>query len=75
MAKNKIASKGGDQFMLRFTPGLRTRIAKRAADNGRSINTEIIDAIEQYLLQSDRISQMWDFYETLRKERSDRAGA
>jgi hypothetical protein len=59
----KIAAKGADQYMLRLPPGLRDRVAQRAAENGRSINTEIIDAIEKHLEGADRIAQLWAFLE------------
>jgi hypothetical protein len=59
----KIAAKGADQYMLRLPPGLRDRVAKRAGENGRSINTEIIDAIEKHLVGADRIAQLWAFME------------
>ena len=45
----KIASKNADQYMFRLPPGLRDQVARRAAENGRSMNTEIIDAIENHL--------------------------
>ena len=43
----KIAGKDADQYMLRLPDGLRDRVAKRATENGRSMNTEIIEAIEK----------------------------
>jgi hypothetical protein len=71
---SKIAAKDADQYMLRLPPGLRDRVAKRAAKNGRSMNTEIIDAIEQYLVGADRITKLWEFFEKHRRniERLDR---
>jgi hypothetical protein len=44
-----IAPKKAAQYMLRLPPGLRTLVANRAAENGRSMNTEIIDAIQRHL--------------------------
>ena len=52
-----------DQYMLRLPPGLRERVAQRAADNGRSMNTEIINAIEQHLIGADRVSQLWELWQ------------
>ena len=46
---NLIAAKDADSYMLRLPPGLRDRVRKRATDNGRSMNTEIVAAIEQWL--------------------------
>jgi predicted DNA-binding protein len=63
----KIATKGGDQYMLRLPAGLRDRVARRAAENGRSMNIEIIDAIEKYLDETDRISQLWEMFEKHRE--------
>jgi hypothetical protein len=64
----KIAAKDADQYMLRLPPGLRDQVARRAAENGRSMNTEIIDAIEKHLKGSDRVTQLWDIFE---KHRAD----
>lgn len=62
----KIAAKDADQYMLRLPPGLRDRVAKRATENGRSMNTEIIEAIEKHLEAADRVTELSDF---LRKHR------
>lgn len=63
----KIAAKDADQYMLRLPPGLRDRIAYRAAQNGRSMNTEICDAIEKYLEGADRMTRVWEFIEKHRE--------
>jgi hypothetical protein len=63
----KIAAKDADQYMLRLPPGLRDQVARRAAENGRSMNTEIIDAIEKHLRDADRITQLWDLFEKHRE--------
>jgi|SRR5438067_8849202 hypothetical protein len=59
----KIAAKNADQYMLRLPPGLRDSVARRAAENGRSMNTEIIDAIENHLRGADRVTQLWEAFE------------
>jgi predicted DNA-binding protein len=59
----KIAAKDADQYMLRLPPGLRDQVARRAAENGRSMNTEIIDAIEKHLRDADRVTQLWEAFE------------
>jgi hypothetical protein len=64
---NKIAGKDAEQYMLRLPAGLRDKVARRAAENGRSMNTEIIDAIEKYLEGTDRISQLWEMFEKHRE--------
>ena len=53
-----IASKGGDQYMLRLPDGLRERAKRRAADNGRSLNTEIVAALERHLESGDRLAEL-----------------
>lgn len=58
----KIAAKDADQYMLRLPPGLRDRVARRAAENGRSMNTEIVEAIEQHLTRADRVTQLWELF-------------
>jgi predicted DNA-binding protein len=59
----KIAAKDADQYMLRLPPGLRDQVARRAAENGRSMNTEIIDAIEKHLRDADRVTKLWEAFE------------
>jgi hypothetical protein len=63
----KIAAKDADQYMLRLPPGLRDRVAQRAAENGRSMNTEIIEAIEKHLIGEDRVTRLWEFFEKNRE--------
>jgi len=38
-----------DKFMLRFPDGMRDAIANRAKENGRSMNSEIIQILEDTL--------------------------
>ena len=61
--QTKIAAKNADQYLLRLPDGLKDRVAQRAAENGRSMNTEIVTAIERYLTDADRITQLWEFFE------------
>lgn len=53
-----IASKRANQYMLRFPDGLRERLAARATANGRSMNTEIIAAIERAMEDDDRLTKI-----------------
>jgi hypothetical protein len=46
---------------------LRDKVAARAAQNGRSVNTEIIEAIEHHLRGTDRITRLWEFFERHRE--------
>jgi hypothetical protein len=61
-AAQMIAGKDADQYMLRLPPGLRDQVARRAAENGRSMNSEIIDAIEKHLRDADRVTQLWEVF-------------
>ena len=62
----KIAAKDA-QCMLRLPPGLRDKVAARAAQNGSSMNTEIIEAIEHHLQGADRMTRLWEFFEQHRE--------
>ncbi|WP_202802074.1 Arc family DNA-binding protein [Bradyrhizobium japonicum] len=42
--------------MLRLPDGMRDKLAKLADANGRSMNAEIVSALEQHLTGSDRLS-------------------
>lgn len=53
-----IAHKEGDQYQVRFPDGLRERVKRLAAANGRSLNSEIIDAIERHLERGDRLDEI-----------------
>lgn len=63
----KIAAKDADQYMLRLPSGMRGQIAKLAEENGRSMNTEIVAAIEQHLKSPARLDAVERFIETHRK--------
>jgi predicted DNA-binding protein len=63
----KVAGKRADQYMLRFSEGMRDRLAKLAGANGRSMNAEILEAIEKHLEGTDRVTQIWEFVEKHRE--------
>jgi predicted DNA-binding protein len=74
----KIAAKRADQYMLRFPDGMRENLAKLATANGRSMNTEIIAALEKHLEGNDKISeldrkieQLWLKFEDLEAKLKD----
>lgn len=46
----KFPSQIQDKFTVRFPDGMRDAIAERAKDNGRSMNSEIIDMIGKALV-------------------------
>lgn len=50
-----IANKDADQYLLRLPDGLREQIRERADANGRSMNTEIIAALTQWLLDEQSV--------------------
>jgi hypothetical protein len=63
----KMAGKRADQYMLRFPEGMRENLAKLAASNGRSMNTEIIAALEKHLERDSdikrlerKLGELWD---------------
>ena len=58
MAK-KITRAGLDQFVLRLPPGMRDRIANIANENARSMNTEIVSALEKHIEDADTLAELW----------------
>ncbi|MGE0524375.1 MAG: Arc family DNA-binding protein [Variibacter sp.] len=52
------AGRGSDQFVVRFPAGMRDRVAAMAANNGRSMNAEIIAAVERHLKGPDRLDAL-----------------
>jgi predicted DNA-binding protein len=53
-----IAHRTDVQYLLRLPEDLRKRIKARASLNGRSINTEIVAAIEKHLNGGDRVEEL-----------------
>lgn len=49
VAKKIAPVKGSQQCLLRLPFGLRDGLARRARENGRSMNTEIVDAVQKHL--------------------------
>lgn len=49
-----------DKFMLRLPEGMRDAIADRAQSNGRSMNSEIVQIIEDALASNEKGSQGLD---------------
>jgi predicted DNA-binding protein len=66
-SSGKVAGKRADQYMLRFSEGMRDRLAKLAGANGRSMNAEILEAIEKHLEGADRVTQLWEVFEKHRE--------
>lgn len=69
----KTAGRGADQYVVRFPEGMRDAIARLAESNGRSINTEIIAAIEQHLRGPSRLDALEAFVDKHRKMLDDLA--
>lgn len=55
---SKVPSRGVDQFVLRFPNGIRERIREEAEQNGRSMNSEILDRLEASLEARETIQQL-----------------
>lgn len=49
-----------ERFTVRFPDGMRDAIAERAKNNGRSMNSEIIQILEDALASDDRRSRGLD---------------
>lgn len=49
MARGDFPSAKQDQFVLRFPDGMREKIKRAAAENGRSMNAEIIHRLQTTL--------------------------
>lgn len=54
----KPPSKKAPQFVLRYTPEMRDKIARLAKANGRSINSELIALLERALSYGDDVEQL-----------------
>jgi hypothetical protein len=61
----KSPGRGSDQFVLRFPDGMRDRIASLAAENGRSMNAEIISRLEQTFENDETVLELWRKVEKL----------
>ncbi len=57
-----------DRFNLRLPDGMKDAIAERAKKNGRSINSEIVQAIEFYLSEFDEEKITHDALSKLKDE-------
>jgi hypothetical protein len=57
-APAKPPGRGSPQFVLRYTPEMRDKIARLAKANGRSINAELIALLERALSYGDDVEQL-----------------
>jgi predicted DNA-binding protein len=63
--------RGSDKFILRLPEGMRARIQALAAQKGRSMNSEVIAALEKYIENDDSTGLLWDAVEELQNEIKD----
>jgi hypothetical protein len=68
VAAKRVSERSGDQYLIRLPPGLRDRIVRRAAQSGRSVSAEIVEAIEKHLDAADFIAEMREFIEQRRAD-------
>jgi hypothetical protein len=57
-APAKTPGRGSPQFVLRYTPEMRDKIARLAKANGRSINAELIALLERALSHGDHVEEL-----------------
>lgn len=66
----RIASRGSDQFMLRFPEGMRDRIKEQADEHGRSMNAEIIARLQNSFVPRTNSEDAYKFLlEEVKEER------
>ena len=53
-----------DQFIVRLPGGMRDRISAMAARQGRSMNSEVVDALEKHI-EADE--ELWDLAERVER--------
>jgi hypothetical protein len=54
----KPPGRGSPQFVLRYSPEMRDKIARLAKANGRSINAELIALLDRALEHGDAVEQL-----------------
>jgi hypothetical protein len=54
----KDEGKPADKYIVRFPKGMRSKMAKLAAANGRSMNAEIVTALEKHLEHDDKLASL-----------------
>lgn len=69
---DKFPSQTQDKFTVRFPDGMRDKIAEIAKKNNRSMNSEIILALEEYIKSKNKIdstgysNELFDFEKAAR---------
>ncbi|EJD6581784.1 Arc family DNA-binding protein [Providencia rettgeri] len=64
----KFPSQLMDRFNVRLPEGMHGDIARVASENGRSMNSEIVRAIEFYLKENNREERMDEIIHRLKDE-------
>lgn len=49
LRNSRVKNREGEQYLFRFPPGLKKKLVERACENGRSLNSELVHAIEKHL--------------------------
>jgi hypothetical protein len=57
-----------EQFVVRLPPGLRAKIAERASENGRSMNSEVVAALEKHVDDDTSLLELYRMVEDLQKQ-------
>jgi Arc-like DNA binding domain len=52
-----------DRIIVRLPDGMRDKLADLAQANGRSMTAEAVAAIERHLQGTNRIAELWEFFE------------
>lgn len=68
---SKRVGRGADQLLIRLPGNMRQQIASLAADNGRSMNAEIVAALEKHLEDGDAVAELWRMVEALQTKVAD----
>jgi hypothetical protein len=64
-AMTKRTTQPQDKYVIRMPEGLRERVAKAAKSNNRSMNSEIIDVLEEYYPKEMEIKDLLECIESI----------
>lgn len=67
ISMSKYPSQTQDKFTVRFPDGMRDQIAKRADENGRSMNSEIVQILHDKLTGPESLQVDIEFHELFRQ--------
>lgn len=60
--------KNAEQYLLKMPPGTRKKLNRAADESGRSVNTEIVCAIEDHLTKPTRLERIEQRLSVLEEE-------